>query len=472
MRQGGSWRPFGDGRVSRERHGRADASILRKVPSTYRLAVIAPRYHDGIVGGSEQYLRCVLGGLCRRGVRVTVLTTCDTSVGFDGWQGLTWPNALRPDDEEGPPAVRRHPCLSIPRRLRQLAARDVTRSLGRAAALCPLPTDGDGLPTRFLAERLDASLSAWSGRAAAADAILKGPFSPSLLGAAIDEARESDVVLATNVPFLSLSYGLIAARLTGRPFLAMPFFHLRDQYHHRPVYRAVLRRADRVLCLGRAMKSFVEEVWGGHGAYVGGGIDPAELTAEKISGKKFRDENLLGSAPIVLFVGRKTPSKGYGMLLEAFERVVERIPSCRLVMIGPDEDRRPVAGRGVLYLGEQPRSKVLDAFDACDVFVLPSLFESFGLVFLEAWMRGKPVVGHAGAEAARAMIDEGRDGELASTPEGLAGSICSLLSDPERRRAMGEAGRMKTLTQYTWDIVVERLRAVIEQVAGRTGESG
>ncbi len=270
------------------------------------------------------------------------------------------------------------------------------------------------LPTSELAPSLDLDGQNWGFWPSLKDALLKGPVSPGLARAALSHALRSDAILATHVPFLGLGYGWMAGRLARKPVLMMPFFHLRDPFHHRPWLRRLLR-----IRRPRALPKHHDEVvrggpMGGRGYYLGGGIDPEELASPRISGSRFRKRYGLETESLILMVARKVASKGYGTACEAVQRLRARGIHCRFVLIGPDEDGVPLDDGVVRYLGALSRAELLDAFDACDVFVLPSSYESFGLAFLEAWMRRKPVVGHARADSVRELIEVGRDGEVAS----------------------------------------------------------
>jgi glycosyltransferase involved in cell wall biosynthesis len=141
-------------------------------------------------------------------------------------------------------------------------------------------------------------------------------------------------------------------------------------------------------------------------------------------------------------------------------------------MIGADVDRRPIESTRALYLGVVPRADLLDAYDACEVFVLPSEHESFGIVFLEAWMRGKPVIGSARGRPVASLIDAGRDGLLADGAAELAAHIDALLADPARAQGLGAAGRAKVLQRYTWDRIGRAVLALYERlIAGRPARS-
>jgi glycosyltransferase involved in cell wall biosynthesis len=100
-------------------------------------------------------------------------------------------------------------------------------------------------------------------------------------------------------------------------------------------------------------------------------------------------------------------------------------------------------------------------FDALDVFAMPSRAESFGIAYLEAWLRSKPVIG-ARLGSTECIIDHGSDGELVAPDD--AGRTCGLHSpaagDRERRVRLGSMGHAKTVARFTWDKVtdaVERL---------------
>jgi glycosyltransferase involved in cell wall biosynthesis len=99
------------------------------------------------------------------------------------------------------------------------------------------------------------------------------------------------------------------------------------------------------------------------------------------------------------------------------------------------------------------------------VFAYPSGFESFGIAFLEAWIRAKPVIG-CRAGAIPSVIEDGWDGLLVryEDKDELAHAVIRLLENPQMRRELGERGRQKTLRRYTWDIVSDRFREVYVQL--------
>jgi glycosyltransferase involved in cell wall biosynthesis len=271
-------------------------------------------------------------------------------------------------------------------------------------------------------------------------------------------------VLATNDHFVTMAQGLLVGRMARRPVVLLPFLHLRDAAHHRWTLRHVLSRADRVLCLSHSSCRLMERLWGTRARFLGGGVDPQEFAGKDIDARAFRATHRLGTSPLVVTVARKTPSKGYHLTCDAVRTLRERGIPCEHVLVGPDEDGLPVDPAGGRAIGARPRNEVLSALAAADVFSLPSVYESFGLAYLEAWMMEKPVVGHRLCDPAAELIEEGRDGLLVTDVRSTVDALESLLADPARRAAFGAHGRRKTLEQCTWPHVVARALEVFAEL--------
>ncbi len=148
----------------------------------------------------------------------------------------------------------------------------------------------------------------------------------------------------------------------------------------------------------------------------------------------------------------------------------------RLLIAGPIPPVSRVDDLRLHELTEQERSKIVtisafkdeekpSIFDALDVFVLPSVGESFGIAYLEAWVCGKPVIG-ARIGPTSNVINEHVDGLLVdpADPVDLAGKILELLSDPSKRERMGHSGRNKTLTRFTWDRIIDEMERIYGDV--------
>lgn len=168
----------------------------------------------------------------------------------------------------------------------------------------------------------------------------------------------------------------------------------------------------------------------------------------------------------LVFVGKDGwRRKGGPVLLKAFAILRASRPDLRLLLAGPTE---PIeCGPGVTNLGMVPLEAVERLFCQATVFVLPTLREPFGIAFLDAMLCKAPCVGtHVGA-VPEILGDAGICVPPANA-EALAAAIASLLADPRRRAAMGEAGRRRVLEGgYLWPEVGKRLATLLESATGR-----
>lgn len=171
-------------------------------------------------------------------------------------------------------------------------------------------------------------------------------------------------------------------------------------------------------------------------------------------------------APRVLFVGKDFARKGGPDLLKAFALVRREIPEAELTIIGPVLENPP---EGVRMLGSISKSdsagigRLLNEYARASVFVMPSLYEPFGVVFAEAMAHRLPCVG-TNICAMPEIIGHGETGYVVPprNPEKLAQHILDLLKNPAKCRTFGEAGYRRYLSRYTWDAVAARMCEIIE----------
>jgi glycosyltransferase involved in cell wall biosynthesis len=162
--------------------------------------------------------------------------------------------------------------------------------------------------------------------------------------------------------------------------------------------------------------------------------------------------------PLIGTLARLVPQKGLDVLLEAFARVP---PPARLVIAGAGTLRPVLEARAVMpdlvgrvaFLG--PRADSAAVMAALDLFVLPSRWEGFGLVLLEAMAAGRAIVASR-VSAIPEVVAEGETALLVppDDPGALAAAIVALLDDPARRQAMGAAGRARVRQEFAPDRLV------------------
>lgn len=277
---------------------------------------------------------------------------------------------------------------------------------------------------------------------------------------------DADIVASINWHFPSAYYVHLARRLKRFRLVGVPLFHTNALWAQSSLYRRMLAPCDAVIVGTNHEKEFVDGLAKKRVEVAGLGVEPARFVNRK--GATIRERYDLMQSPIVGFVGRQDESKGVVVLLEAMSRVWQWNPDTVLILAGPRAHRSQKVAGAIEALSPPNRRRVVliddfadqegpSIFDACDVFVLPSVEESFGIVYLEAWMCQKPVVG-ARAGSTPCVIDDGVDGLMArpQDAEELAGQIMDLLSDRDKRDRMGRMGYAKTLALYTWDIVTDK----------------
>ena len=187
------------------------------------------------------------------------------------------------------------------------------------------------------------------------------------------------------------------------------------------------------------------------------------------------DLPLLASAGrhVVLIVGRVSSDeryKGHDQLIEAWPREIAAQPGAQLVVCGRGDDvgrlrdkaRALGVGQSIVFAGYVNEATLRELFGRAALYAMPSAREGFGLVYLEAMRAGVPCLGST-LDAAGDIIVDGETGYVVDRDDAgaLAGAILSVLNDPGRRVAMGEAGRRRFERDFTYERFRERLYAIL-----------
>jgi glycogen synthase len=172
--------------------------------------------------------------------------------------------------------------------------------------------------------------------------------------------------------------------------------------------------------------------------------------------------------PTVLFVGRITQQKGPDLLIEAIPMVLRYYPNAKFIITGDGDMKRQIEQRAhrlriahaCRFYGVLPRQQLVDLYKAVDCVVVPSRNEPFGIVVLEGWAAGKPVLGTVNGGPSELIWHDVTGYKIFPTPESIAWGIGTLFKDFEHGRWMGHNGRKAVETVFSWDTIADQTLAV------------
>jgi glycosyltransferase involved in cell wall biosynthesis len=269
-------------------------------------------------------------------------------------------------------------------------------------------------------------------------------------------ATGADHVIRANMPWATM-----AGVRPGE--LAMPLWHVEDDYYYWQPWIDALRRARLVVANSPYTAGEFFPRLGVRAAFVGPPIwTVATARPDPTKREAFRAQ--AGAAPgemLVLVVCRKSPEKRYDAVAAAVAALRGRGVAVRMAGIGPDSDGRPFGAEGCRWLGRLDDPELQVAYGAADVLALMSESESFGMVIPEAWHHGVPVVVNGRCRPAASLVQDGVDGLLAEPGAGLEAALERLAADEPWRRGLGEAGRAKAGRLYRRGAAAERLLAAL-----------
>jgi len=289
-----------------------------------------------------------------------------------------------------------------------------------------------------------------------------------------------DLVICTHVGLAPV--GWLLRMLRQRPYWVVA--HGIEVWGALPFWkRNALRKAERVLAVSAFTRNRLIErhqVSPERIAVLPNTLDGSLLTIPP-DGERLTRLGVNGRR-VILTVGRLVASeryKGHDVVLQALPAVLTKVPDAVYLVVGDGDDRARLESLArqlgvqshVVFTGQVTDAELAACYWACEVFVLPAQTvlddhapkgEGFGIVFLEAMAFGKPVVGpNYGAPAE--FIRHGEHGLLVDpkSPDEVAEAIITLLTQPERARRMGEAGRAWVMQEFSYERFKERVAEVL-----------
>jgi glycosyltransferase involved in cell wall biosynthesis/SAM-dependent methyltransferase len=290
-----------------------------------------------------------------------------------------------------------------------------------------------------------------------------------------------------HIHYLYRFHGLaaaIASRSHGVPYIiqahgSLDPWHRRQKrwakdLYHMVIEDAIIRGAGAMLCTSAREEGFIRRL----GYTIPTWVIPIGIDAEDLRAPGAADlcdrHGIARDAQVVTFLGRMSEKKGVPLLLEAFRRTAVAFSRAHLVLAGPDDEN---IGRGLMpmiaeagladrvsFAGVVDRPAKRALLQRSEVFVLASADESFGIAVAEAMAVGCPVV--VSPEVAIEDVVRASNSGLVAARDAsaIAGAIATILGDPARAAAMGEAGRRAVDERFSWRMVAAQTEAMYEAV--------
>lgn len=295
------------------------------------------------------------------------------------------------------------------------------------------------------------------------------PVAPAMWRAASNDKAPCDLVHATAFPYgFPIACARRLAQRRGVPFVLTPFLHLGDPSdpnnrmrcsYLAPPLKALLLSADRIFVQTLSERNAVLDAGVASKRIIlqGLGVDPAECC----SGDRKRARlawHVDESEVVVGHLANLSFEKGTIDLLQAAQLLWQRGQRFRVVLAGPDmaNFRRfwqsYLPRERVVRLGVLDDQQKRDFFAGIDIFALPSRSDSFGLVLLEAWANGVPVIAYRAGGIADLVRHE-EDGILIACGASahLSFGLDRLVTQPGLRQRLGDSGRERVGREFCWE---------------------
>jgi len=248
----------------------------------------------------------------------------------------------------------------------------------------------------------------------------------------------------------------------------------RYRLFYRPFLQFALRRASRIVVASPTLAASAPQLseWQSKCVVVPYGVDPGEQLASQSVADRAAEIRKQHNQPLVLFVGRLVTYKGVDVLLDAMRGV-----AAVAVIVGEGPQRAALEQQShslgiadrVRFVGEVSDAELAALYQACDVFVLPSVTrqEAFGVVQLEAMARGKPIIS-TDLGTGVAWVNQHTETGFIVPPRDAAAlrdAMQKLLADPGLRATLGDAAARRARTVFGVEQMTDAMLAVYRQAS-------
>jgi len=281
--------------------------------------------------------------------------------------------------------------------------------------------------------------------------------------------RDYHYIIAGPVPTSAGFYGLLFKKIKRAQLIIIPCMHIRDKLHTAVVSINLLKKADYIFALTQAETEFL----------VKKGIDKSKITVIGVGA-----DNFILKHPVVkttrlkdyvLYLGQEGGHKNIPLLIEAMKKIWEGGKKTKLVIAGARSQFSLVIDdiiknlpkkfqNKIIRLNNISEKKKIELLDNCLVVVNPSSYESFGIVFIEAWARKKPVIG-ADVPATNKLIEHEKNGLLFEdkSVDDLEKKVLRIIRSKRLAQTLALNGYRKVKEEYNWEKIMGEIKKAIRE---------
>ncbi|MCQ2504651.1 MAG: glycosyltransferase family 4 protein [Saccharofermentans sp.] len=392
-----------------------------------KLGFVVPWYGDKIPGGAETELRGIAKHLNAAGVELEILTTCVKEFSSDWNENFHKPGL----SEEGGLKVRRFKV-----RKRDTAVFDAVNYKFITGAPVSESEEAD-----FMAEMVNSSdLYDYM------------------------EEHKDEYSLYVYIPYMFGTTYNGVLRVPEKSVL-IPCLH-EEAYAHMKLFSEMFSKAKGSIYLAQSEYELANRLYPMENvkqAVLGAGVD----SDFEGNAQRFREKTGIED-PFILYAGRKDEGKNIYLLIDYFReyRLRNKESNLKLVLIGGGDVRIPDDIKSeIIDLGFVERELKFDAYAAALCLCQPSVHESFSIVIMESWLCQRPVLVHAGCDVTKSFAITSNSGLYFENYYEFEGCINYYLKNEDVAAAMGKTGREFVMSNFTWDIIVDRYTKFFESLS-------
>jgi len=311
------------------------------------------------------------------------------------------------------------------------------------------------------------------------------PLAPDMAVALKRHIEDFDLVHLSEYRTFNAAFAHHYSKKKNIPFVLQPHGSL-PRVRNNVVERQLLRSAFDLLCGFSILKDAnmviaVQEMEANQCRQIGvdarrirvipNAIDTADYENLPEEGRFRRKYQLEKEDLLILYLGRIHKVKGIDLLLDAFYSISTELTKAKLVIAGPDDGFLSILEKKtadlqiedrVIFTGPLYGRSKLEAFRDADIFVLPSVYEIFGLTVLEACACGTPVM--VTERSGIAQVVEKYGLVAGHNPDQLSEALLSVLKDKGKRCELAKKGKDLVQKEFRWDKVIDDIEKIYQEI--------